>query len=506
MYSFIHDLVKNSAKSFPKKDALISKNLVIDYSELWSKIQEYRLIIEKYEIFPGERVAIYLPKNTDAVIFTFSISLVGAIFVPINPTLKKRQIEFIIDDCSASLIISSKLYKDNLSFITENKKNIDIIFFEDLKKEREESSDYLNKKNDEISSNSIAAILYTSGSTGPPKGVMISHKNFLDGAKTVSEYLELTENERVLSVLPLSFDYGFNQITSSFFVGSTVILSNYLLPMGLINQIEKYKITGLALVPHIWHQISNLNNLGNSLKTLKFVTNSGGELNQKSINKFRMCLPKLKIFLMYGFTEAFRSTFLDPSMVDRYPNSIGKAVRGVKIHIINKKGVECKPYEIGELLHEGAFVTDGYWSERNNLEEKCAPASIDQKITQRSVWSGDLVYKNNEGFLFFKGRKDDMIKTAGYRVSPSEIENIVCELQNVTEAVAFGVPHSLIGQGIILLLAGNCSSLDVHQHCLNNLPNYMIPKYIQVYDCLPESPNGKIDRVKLLQEFKDYFK
>tara|TARA_B100000674_G_scaffold488726_1_gene501355 strand:- start:96 stop:1451 length:1356 start_codon:yes stop_codon:yes gene_type:complete len=447
-------------------------------------------------------VAIYLPKNPDAVVLTFSVSLTGAIFVPINPTLRENQIKYILDDCSPSLVITNEYFDRNISEFCKDNLKLNILHIDKIFKNINQSYN----KSDEIKEpEDLAAIFYTSGSTGMPKGVLISHKNFIDGATIVADYLNLSSNDKILAILPLSFDYGFNQITSAFYIGASVILSEYLLPKILIDQMIKYKVTGLAAVPHIWNQLCGKNWPDSIHNTLRFITNSGASMNLESIKNFRKQLPSTKIFLMYGFTEAFRTTYLDPDMIDTHPNSIGKPIQNVKVSIINEHGEECKPYEIGELVHYGALVTSGYWNKPKETEIKFRPIFQDKKNIKSAAWSGDLVYKDKDGFIFFMERKDDMIKTSGYRVSPSEIEKAAYELKNVNQAVAFGVPHLSLGQGIILLVTGNCSSIEIHEYCLKKLPNYMVPKHIKICDFLPTNQNGKIDRKGLLDEYKNYF-
>jgi acyl-CoA ligase (AMP-forming) (exosortase A-associated) len=301
----------------------------------------------------------------------------------------------------------------------------------------------------------MAAIFYTSGSTGNPKGVVLSHQNMVAGATSVVRYLDNRSTDRLLAVLPLSFDYGFSQLSTGFLAGATVVLMDYLFPKDVIEVAERHQVTGLAGVPPLWIQIAKRSWPDSVVRNLRYVTNSGGAMPRVTLDLLRAKLPETRVFLMYGLTEAFRSTFLSPDELDRRPDSIGKAIPNAEILVVREDGSRCAPGEPGELVHRGALVALGYWNDAEKTARRFRPVPDPENglvIPELAVWSGDTVTEDQDGFLYFVGRRDDMIKTSGYRVSPTEVETAVYAVEIVAEAIAVGVPHSLLGQGIVVVV------------------------------------------------------
>ena len=360
----------------------------------------------------------------------------------------------------------------------------------------------------------LAAIFYTSGSTGKPKGVVLTHHNMYVGAESVAKYLANTEKDRILAVLPFSFDYGFSQLTTAMLSGATVILLDYLLPKDVVKTLERTQATGLAGVPPLWMQITKLTWPASIKKHLRYITNSGGAMPQSTLSLLREKLPDTDIYLMYGLTEAFRSTYLPPDQVTVRPTSMGKAIPNAEIFIINSNNEECKPGEEGELVHRGPLVAQGYWNdpEKTAQRYKPLPPSLTdgRTVTELAVWSGDAVTKDEEGYLYFVSRTDEMIKTSGYRVSPSEIEESLLQLSCISEAVALGIPHPELGQAIVVTVTSpnkddNLTN-DILASLKKQLPPYMLPQKIYLRDNLPRNANGKFDRKQLYIDLEDIFK
>lgn len=356
----------------------------------------------------------------------------------------------------------------------------------------------------------MAGILYTSGSTGKPKGVVLSHRNLVAGASSVACYLKNDSDDRILSVLPLSFDYGLSQLTTGFHVGATAVLMNYLLPRDIVDIIGQEKVTGLAAVPPLWIQLAQLKWPRET--SLRYITNSGGAMPRATLDLLRGALPDTAVFLMYGLTEAFRSTFLPPEEVERRPDSMGKAIPNAEVLVVREDGTRCAVGEPGELVHRGALVSMGYWNDHEKTAErfKPLPSTSGLPIPELAVWSGDTVRMDEEGFLYFIGRRDEMIKTSGYRVSPLEVEEVAYGTELVGEAAAVGVPHPVLGQAIVLVVTSrDTSPLDPDAllvACKLHLPAYMVPSRIECReDSLPRNPNGKIDRKLLAQAWQDTF-
>jgi acyl-CoA ligase (AMP-forming) (exosortase A-associated) len=358
----------------------------------------------------------------------------------------------------------------------------------------------------------VAALFYTSGSTGKPKGVVLSHRNLVAGARSVSGYLGNTSDDRLLAALSFSFDYGFSQLTTAFAVGASVVLLDYLLPQEVLLTLDRERITGLAAVPPIWIQLADLRWPDGVHHALRYVTNSGGAMPRATLAKLRQKLPQTRVFLMYGLTEAFRSTYLQPEEVDRRPDSIGKAIPGAEVLVLQPDGTPCAVDEPGELVHRGSLVSLGYWNDPARTAERFRPVpsvATGRPLPELAVWSGDVVRRDAEGFLYFIGRRDEMIKTSGYRVSPTEVEEEAYATGLVGDAVAIGVPHARLGHSIVLVASapeGATAGTDSLLAALRRrLPRYMVPMAVDWREALPRNANGKFDRERLHQELMECF-
>ncbi|WP_310525918.1 AMP-binding protein, partial [Nocardioides sp.] len=343
-------------------------------------------------------------------------------------------------------------------------------------------------------------------STGRPKGVVLSHRNLLVGAESVSYYLDNQSADVILAALPLSFDAGLSQVTTAFAVGAHVVLVNYLVARDVVRLCEQHKVTGLTCVPPLWIQLAAAEWPAAAASSLRYFANTGGRMPLATLTRIREIFPQASPYLMYGLTEAFRSTYLDPAEVDRRPDSIGKAIPNAEILVVRADGTQCAPGEEGELVHRGALVAQGYWGDPTKTAERFRPAPGDNQAWRKpelAVWSGDRVVADDQGFLYFVGRTDDMIKTSGYRVSPTEIEEVAYDSGLVRDAVALGLPDDALGHRVVLVVSGADDAFDATALLgilRRQLPRYMVPSDIVVRGELPRSPNGKFDRVLLRQE------
>jgi len=525
MSDLLHQLIHNSARTSPDKVALIHKRNQCSYAELADLVNQTANGLQAHGLLANERVGIYLPKLFETVTSFFATSQAGGVFVPVNPLLKPPQVGYILKDCNVRVLITSKDRFQQLKETLAECHDLHTIVLVNCKAEDlPESQDFnllswqqLNDcDNSYPAANRIdtdmAAILYTSGSTGKPKGVVLSHKNMVAGARSVAEYLNNTSDDKLLAVLPFSFDYGFSQLSTAFHTGATTVLMDYLLPRDVVKAIAREQITGLAGVPPLWNQLAQLEWPQEAIDSLRYMTNSGGAMPKATLHQLRTSLPKSQFYLMYGLTEAFRSTYLPPEEIDRRPDSMGKAIPNAEIMVVREDGSPCAPGEPGELVHRGSLVAMGYWNDVDKTAERFKPAPGQDKaltITEIAVWSGDSVKMDDEGYLYFVGRKDDMIKTSGYRVSPTEIEEVIYSSKLVGEAVALGIPHPTIGQGILIVATSSTENeLDsetIINTCKKELPNFMVPLLIEKRDSLPRNPNGKIDRKLLSSEYQDIF-
>jgi acyl-CoA ligase (AMP-forming) (exosortase A-associated) len=512
MDSLVHHMLRATAERLPEKEAVVHGAQRLTYSEMWAKIANLAHGLRREGIERGDRVGIYLEASPSQVLSIFGISKAGATFVPINAQLFPEQVSHIANDCEMKALITTTSRLAGLLEILSQLRSLQFIVAADdtdapglpLPVHSFESMCALKPVS--FRENSIskdpAAILYTSGSTGKPKGVVLSHANVIAGATIVSTYLRINDKERILAVLPFSFDAGLNQLTTAIQQGGTIVLINFFFARDIVQMLLKEKITGLAGVPTLWSMLTQPNSAltKQALPDLRYITNTGGAMPQNVLKRLREALPTTEIFLMYGLTEAFRSTFVPPEELDRRPTSIGKAIPDTEIFVVTEDGKLCKPGEIGELVHRGPTVSLGYWGRPHDTARVLRPNPLlPQGLgdCEKVCYSGDLVKMDEDGFLYFVGRRDTMIKSSGYRISPTEVEEAIFSSGKVRHAAVIGIPDDVLGQTIkafIVACDGNgVNGKDVLTHCENKLPRYMVPKAIEVLTEMPRTSNGKVD-------------
>jgi len=521
----LHQLLSNRLKKSPDAVAVCHKDTSFSFEQLAGLVLQQAQALQAIHLKRQQRVAIYLPKQIETVSSFLAVSQAGGVFVPVNPVLKAPQVAHILNDCNVQILITSTSRLQGLAESLQDCPDLHSVILVDadqaeLKLETLRVMgwrEFTDQAGDALQpvgciDTDMAAILYTSGSTGKPKGVVLSHRNIIAGAKSVSEYLQIGASDRLLAVLPFSFDYGLNQLTTALLTGATCVLMDYLLPRDVVNALAKYRITGLAAVPPLWAQLAELPWPEGINDHLRYMTNSGGKMPKAVLQKLRAKTPDSLFFLMYGLTEAFRSTYLPPDQIDIRPDSMGKAIPNAEIMVVREDGSPCAPHEPGELVHRGSLVSLGYWNDQAKTAERFKPAPGQLSglpLTEIAVWSGDTVTMDEEGYLYFVGRKDDMIKTSGYRVSPSEIEEVIYASGLAREAAAIGIEHASLGQAVVVVVSVNADadfdSQALIDRCKAQLPNFMIPAKIEVLAELPRNPNGKIDRKLLSQQFAGLF-
>ncbi|WP_028203751.1 acyl-CoA ligase (AMP-forming), exosortase A system-associated [Paraburkholderia nodosa] len=511
------DLVQSAACHTPDAQALVCGDDRLSYLELLNRSRAFGYALSSLGIAPAERVAIFLDKRIETVVSMLGACAAGCVFVPVNPLLKPNQVAHVLRDSGARCLVTSALRArsqaaEGLAPVS------DLIVVDEpppafcgtgtLRLHRWPDQD-LAPGNASMPASStpgidtdLVAVLYTSGSTGLPKGVMLSHRNLLEGAWSVAQYLRHTPSERILALLPLSFDAGLSQLTSAWSAGATAVLLNYLTAQDAVLACERESITAITGVPPLWMQLAGATWPDGPRNAVRYFANTGGHLPLPVLQKLRALFPRAAPYLMYGLTEAFRSTWLDPAQVDQRPDSIGKAVPNARILVVRADGTPCTPDEPGELVHVGACVTLGYWNDAARTAQRFRP-SPEMKPggapRDMAVWSGDLVRRDSEGFLYFIARNDAQIKSSGYRISPEEIEETAHASGLVTEALALGIPDDTLGEAVTLLvvLAGDSDIDDLRNWCAQRLPRYMAPREIISCPEIQRNPNGKFDRVAL---------
>lgn len=444
---------------------------------------------------PSARIASWLPKTRLACVLPMAAPRAGLIHVPINPMLKRAQVAHILADSGAALLVSQEA---RLATLEAG----DVLPDCHMVSENEiaaAAGDVMPPSSSDPGA--LAAILYTSGSTGRPKGVMLSHANLWLGAISVAHYLKLTPHDRVLGVLPLSFDYGQNQLFSTWAAGASVAPLDYLTARDVVKAVDRLGITTLAGVPPLWVQLLESDWPAETAARLRRLTNSGGALTPRMIAALRARFPRAALYPMYGLTEAFRSTFLDPALVDAHPDAIGRAIPFAEVMVARADGSRAAPGEAGELVHAGPLVAQGYWRDPARTALRFRPAPDWAEGRGMAVWSGDTVCEGADGLLRFVGRDDEMIKSAGNRISPTEVEEAVLAGGEAAEAVAIGVRDDRLGQAIVVVAraigdAGQAETA-LRARLRRDLPSFMQPGRYVWRENLPRNANGKLDRVEI---------
>jgi len=523
--NLLHELIQHSAQRSPRATAVAYKEARLDFATLHTHVENFARGLAGRGAQRAQRVAIYLEKCCEFVIACFGSSATGAVFVPLNPLLKPEQVAYILRDCGARVLVTSAERLTLLLPVLQQAGDLRHVVLiggavpdgVPVPLETHTWHAFLDAPagtRHRVIDTDMAAILYTSGSTGRPKGVVLSHRNMVAGAKSVAAYLDNRAEDTLLAALPLSFDAGFSQLTTAFHAGARAVLINYLMPRDVLHAVVRERVTGLTAVPPLWIQLSQLDWPASVTQHLRYIANTGGRMPLETLRKLRAQLPRTKPYLMYGLTEAFRATYLPPEEVDRRPDSIGKAIPNAEVLVLREDGTPCAANEPGELVQRGALVAMGYWNDAQKTAERFRPLPGREPglvLPEIAVFSGDTVRRDEDGFLYFIGRRDEMIKTSGYRVSPTEVEEVLYSTQLVGEAAAFGVEHPVLGQAIVAVVTprdgANLDREGLALECRGRLPAYMVPAHLSVRGGpLPRNPNGKIDRKGLATEFEGLFR
>jgi len=484
----------------PDASALVTRSGSLSYKMLNHRVGVMAAWLYGQGLTKGDRVATWLSKTELACIMPLAAARAGLVHVPVNPLLKSAQVVHIVSDSGAKLLISNA---GRLKTLENSGKN-DCRLFEDkiVEGALESIPDPMAASAASTDINDLAAILYTSGSTGRPKGVMLSHANLVLGALSVAEYLKLSADDRTICVLPLSFDYGQNQLFSTWAAGGCAVPLDYLTPRDVMKACARERITTLAAVPPLWVQLLEHEWPEGAVASMRRLTNSGGALTPTLVKQLRGIFGSgTDIYAMYGLTEAFRSTFLEPALIDDNPTSMGTAIPFAEILVLDEDGEVAAADQAGELVHCGPLVAQGYWNDAERTAQRFKNAPEASVYTGMAVYSGDTVKRGDDGLLYFVGRDDAMIKSSGNRISPTEIEEIAVESGMIAEAVALGVPDERLGHAIRLFarpveLGPETSAIaeQLAKYLKQNLPNFMHPRDIILLSEFPKNPNGKLDR------------
>ncbi len=505
----LHHLL-DQAPGSDEKPALIDGGRSLTYGALRTDVWRVASWLHQRGLMPGDRVAIVLPKSFDECVAILAVSMAGGVFVPVNAQLLGGQVAHIASDCGARFVITTDDRKAEIATALDAADtNSELVTAAEISAtccDMSGPAPIVGRLGEDL-----AAILYTSGSTGRPKGVMLSHRNLLAGARIVRTYLNITAEDRLLSVLPLSFDYGLNQLTTVLEQGATLVLATFRLGDDLVRILKEQRITGFAGVPAIWAILSRAapSLPKTELPHLRYITNSGGAVPSATVRRLRELVPNTDVVLMYGLTEAFRSTYLPPDMVDDKPTSIGKAIPECEVMVVTKDGCPAAPGAAGILVHRGPTVSLGYWNRPEDTAAVLKPNPFQSADEGGDIvcYSGDLVTMDEDGFLYFVARDDAMIKSAGFRISPTEVEEVLMASGAFQQVAVIGLPDPWVGQKVVGVGVATDTSdgsapdtKTLLKAVAQKLPSHMVPKTIDWVPALPTTANGKVDYKRLVAE------
>ena len=504
-FSVLTDL-DNSAEMLADKVAITSGDSTLSFGDLRDKAKATACALIDLGVRPGDRVGICMKKSSEQIITILGILYSNAIFVPILPALKRQGISHIVKNSGMTAIVTDSKRLSEISYLEDS---IKIFVGEGPITETHPNLPYISRHVDSCYLKpfsrlgiDVAAIIYSSGSTGMPKGIMISHRNFYDGARITSDYLDTKKDDRLACILSFNFDYGLNQLWQALLTGCGLYLHDFIMPKDCLNFINKHQITAIPLMPVIMTRLFDPRFVqldhGLDFSCVRYVCSSGGRLSNTMLSNVTAFFPKALMYSMYGLTEAFRSTYLHPRELLQRPKSIGKAIPDVEILVLDDQGKECGAGLEGELVHRGGCIALGYWDDAEKTKERFRTHPL--YPGEILVYSGDLVVKDQEGFISFVSRKDEMLKNNGIRISTTEIEIIVDSHPNVSAAVVFGIDNIEVGHDIVAVYTTNdlapLNQSAFRRFLKESLASHMVPRYLVHMEDFPSTGNeGKIDRV-----------
>jgi long-chain acyl-CoA synthetase len=491
----LHNLLKNSANEFPDNIAVQDLKSSLTYRQIEDYSSAFCFFLLEKGIKKGDRVIIFLDNCCSYLSVYFGVSKSGAVIVAVNSQLVARELAELLSDCTPKVIITDTKHQKVVSEAAEiSQQQICVFLIEDFNHQLSAISHELNAyslKPVSCNSSDLAQIIYTSGTTGKPKGVILSHKNVTANAESIVSYLNLTSNDKIMAVLPFYYSYGNSLLTTHIKVGGSLIIDNrFMYPNVVLENMFKSGVTGFAGVPSHFAILLRKSAIKQyKFSTLRYVTQAGGAMPPSMIKEFLNLFPDVKFYVMYGQTEASaRLSYLDPADLENKISSIGKAIPGVILEVLKDENNAVSPGQVGEITAQGENIMSGYWND---------PDQTKQVLKNGKLFTGDLAKVDEEGFLYIVSRKKDMIKSGANRISPHEIENVVCQIQGVIECAAVGIPDEIFGEAIALYVVKDETGLDEKQimlFCKKNLAVYKLPKHVKFVDSLPKTASGKVKR------------
>lgn len=504
MSGLVHHFLEQSADQYGAKTALVCGAQRLTYLQVEQQANQAANALRARGIQRGDRVALFMPNSAELVCALFAVLKAGAVFVIINPTTKTDKLAYILNNCQARALISGvaqstaanamrSLVPSLTLSVTVGPGSETLLAYADFLAEGAQARPQVN-----LIDLDLACLIYTSGSTGEPKGVMSDHSNVVFAANSIRSYIGNTPDDIILDVLPLSFDYGLYQVFMAFASGASLVLEKgFTFPAAVLETIDREKVTGFPGVPTIFSLLVSMDLSRYDLSSLRYMTNTAAALPPAHILAIRKTFPSVTLFSMYGLTETKRTLYLPPDQLDIRPDSVGIAIPGTEVWIENESGERLAHGETGELVVRGRHVMRGYWADAERTAQRYRPGPIPG---ERLCYTGDLFRMDADGYFYFVGRKDDIIKSRGEKISPKEVENVLYRLEGVREAAVVGIPDEVLGQAVKIFIVpvnGVLTVTDVLRFCKANLEDYMQPKAVELVAELPKTNTGKIKKTDL---------
>jgi long-chain acyl-CoA synthetase len=506
----LHNLLTQSTERFSEKTALVFNDRRYTYSQLTKWVMQFARGFRKYGLKRNDRVIIYLDNCPEVIVAVYGILVADGVFVVVNNQVKYQKLTYIINDCEASYFLTATHFLSSPDMINQLQKDCpslrNIFFIDEPQIDGISISEFNTYGGDPVKSDNIdidlAGIIYTSGSTGFPKGVTMTHLNMVSALRSITTYLRNTEHDIVLDVLPLSFDYGLYQVLMCYYFGGTLVLQKDMVYLyKIIETLQNEKITGFPIVPTILSLLLRMKNPESiDLGNLRYISNTGAALQLQDIRKFRAVFPHVQVFSMYGLTECKRVSYLEPEEIDRKPTSVGKAMPNLEVMIMDDNWNVLPSNTTGRLVVRGTSVMQGYWNDKKSTDKRIKQG---RHPFERLLDTGDLFKMDDEGYLYFVGRSDDLLKVKGERVAPREVETILNQYPGVAEAAVIGKPDDEWGSRVtaFVVLDSDGHTFETNallRYCKDNLEDFAVPKELIIVNELPRNQNGKIDKNSLL--------
>jgi long-chain acyl-CoA synthetase len=518
----VEQFLENSARLYPDKVALIHGSERLTYRQIDTEANRLAQALIAAGVRRGDRVVTFVPNSVETVLSIFATLKAGAVFVVLNATTKPDKLTYILNNCRATAMVAAggrlpadgKIWSDTphlRTVLVTGGSEAQMSSIQAASKavvplqEIRQSTDEVSAPEKTCIDIDLAALIYTSGSTGRPKGVMVTHLNIVSAATSITTYLENTAEDVVINMLPLAFDYGLYQLLMMFKVSGTLVLhDSFAFPNVVIDKMIREGVTGFPIVPTVSAMLLQMDLSKYAFPKLRYMTNTAAALPVEHIRKLRVLFPAVKLYSMYGLTECKRVSYLPPDQLDIRPGSVGRGMPNEEVYIVDEHGNRVGPGVVGELVIRGANVMKGYWELPEETDRCLKPGPLP---SEKVLYSGDLFRADEEGFLYFVGRKDDIIKTRGEKVSPREVEDAIYALEGVAEVAVIGVPDAVMGNAIKAVLTlrpgAQVSRQDVLRHCSTRLEDFMMPKIVEFQETLPKTESGKISKRMIAEEHAD---